>query len=594
MINKETLQLYKRLLVYARPYYKALALGSLLAALSAATEPLLPALMKPMLDDGFKFGEQSPLIWLPFAVVGIFFVRGALGFASTYIIAWVQNKIVFRIRTDMFARLVQLPSSFFQKEPSAKTINRITNDVNGVTSASTTVLTTVIKDGVTVIGLLAWLLYLNWQLMLISVTVVPVLMISVRKLSKRLRRLMHAEHDNMVLMTTAVQEAISNQKVIKVYGGEQQELARFEGVANYLRGIFMRGTITAALGTPITQLSSALAVAIIISVAMIQSAEGMTTIGGFASFITATLMMNAPLKRLSDLNAPVQRGLASAEHIFALLDEPAERDTGSVTLDTVRGDIVFDNVSYRYPEAERDALSNINLSVKPGERIALVGPSGGGKSTFANLLPNFLHVTGGEIRIDGHPIDGIHLKSLRQQMALVTQEVLMFNDTIANNIAFGATRELSQENIRVAAKAAHALEFIEALPEGFDTMVGEGGMRLSGGQRQRIAIARAVLKNAPILILDEATSALDNESERYVQQALDELMVGRTSFVIAHRLSTIENADRIAVLKEGRIAEIGTHKELLALNGIYAYLHQVQGDAKPAVNATMSNTEGVA
>lgn len=585
LVNSETLQLYKRLLVYARPYYKALGLGSLLAALSAATEPLLPALMKPMLDDGFKFGEQSPLIWLPFAVVGIFFVRGALGFASTYIIAWVQTKIVFKIRTEMFAKLVQLPSSFFQKEPSAKTINRITNDVNGVTSASTTVLTTIIKDGVTVIGLLAWLLYLNWQLMLISVTVVPVLMISVRKLSKRLRRLMHAEHDNMVLMTTAVQEAISNQKVIKVYGGEQQELARFEGVANYLRGIFMRGTITAALGTPITQLSSALAVAIIISVAMIQSAEGMTTIGGFASFITATLMMNAPLKRLSDLNAPVQRGLASAEHIFALLDEPAERDTGSVTLDQVRGEIVFDNVSYRYPAAERDALSNINLNVRPGERIALVGPSGGGKSTFANLLPNFLHVTGGEIRIDGHPIDSIHLKSLRQQMALVTQEVLMFNDTIANNIAFGATRELSQEEIRAAAKAAHALEFIDALPDGFDTMVGEGGMRLSGGQRQRIAIARAVLKNAPILILDEATSALDNESERYVQQALDELMVGRTSFVIAHRLSTIENADRIVVLKEGRIAEIGTHQELLALNGIYAYLHQVQGDTKPTASA---------
>jgi subfamily B ATP-binding cassette protein MsbA len=373
-----------------------------------------------------------------------------------------------------------------------------------------------------------------------------------------------------------LQEAIEGHKVVKIFGGQSYEEARFFKSVNEQRRLAMRAAIAAAAQTPLVQFFAASGVAVIMGVALKQAGSDQTTVGSFVSFITAMLMILAPLKRLTDVNAPIQRGLAAAESVFALIDEAAERDDGSADLGRAQGLVEFDNVTFTYPGADRPALNGVSLTVRPGESVALVGPSGSGKTTAANLLPRFHHPDGGEIRIDGHPLDAIRLTNLRDNIALVSQDVVLFNDTIAANIAYGGKRDATREEITAAARAAHALEFIDALPEGLDTMIGENGVKLSGGQRQRLAIARAILKDAPVLILDEATSALDTESERHVQAALDELMKGRSTLVIAHRLSTVERADRIVALAHGRKQEEGSHAELLAVDGLYARLYRMQ------------------
>jgi len=413
-------------------------------------------------------------------------------------------------------------------------------------------------------------------LTLVTLTIIPLSGLIMRVFSNRLRRLSRASQEQMATMNQALLESIHCQKVVKVFGGEAQETGRFDKLNNTLRGYAMRQAIAAAATVPIVHLLAAIALAIVIWLALFQAQDAGTTAGDFISFITAMLMLIAPLKHLADINAPLQRGLASAESVFELLDEAPESDTGTEVLGHAKGELIFDRVGFSYPGAERKALSDVSFVVKPGETLALVGQSGGGKTTIAALLPRFFPVSEGAIRIDGHDIKDLKLASLRDNIAMVSQEVLLFDDTVAANIAYGAKSGASQEDIEAAAQAAHALDFIRALPQGFETMVGEHGARLSGGQRQRIAIARAILKDAPILILDEATSALDSESERQVQQALDELMKGRTTLVIAHRLSTIERADRIVVLQSGRIVEMGNHAELLAKGGAYAQLHRLQ------------------
>ncbi|MFM9972781.1 MAG: lipid A export permease/ATP-binding protein MsbA [Burkholderiales bacterium] len=568
--------LYFRLLGYVRPYWRVFGIAIFGMLLTAATEPLFPALIKPLLDGSFVGRDAGYALWIPLALVGIFVLRGVLSFLTSYAMAWVSNKVVLDLRNEMFGRMLHLPTRYFDNQSSGTLISKIAYDVNGVTGAATGVLTVLVEDSLKVIFLLAYLLYLNWKLTLIALVIVPCIALVIRLFSKRLRSMSEESLKAMARITHCLQEAVECHKVVKIFGGQAYEKRRFDRALQELRGYNMRQTVAAAGTVPIVQLFAAVALAIIISIALQQAADNQITVGDFMSFITAMLMLLAPLKHLADVNAPLQRGLASASSVFGLVDEVAEPDTGKAIVGRARGAIEFEGVSLTYPGALRPALNNINIQIKPGETIALVGPSGGGKTTFVNLLPRFYTPSGGRILLDGVDLRDISLGSLRSNIALVSQDVALFNDTVEANIAYSVYGSVSRAQIEAAAQGAHALDFIREMPQGFDTMVGENGVRLSGGQRQRIAIARAMLKDAPLLLLDEATSALDSESERHVQEALATLMEGRTTVVIAHRLSTIEHADRIVVLQRGAIVETGSHAELLAREGLYARLYRIQ------------------
>ena len=569
--------LYLRLLTYVRPYWKIFVAALFCMGLASLAEPVFPAMMKHLLDDGFsKAGGKWDWLFWPAAIMALFLTRAILGFLGDYAMHWVSNRVIAELRIAMFERMLRLPTRYYSDNLSGRLMSRVAYDVTGVAGAATSALTTLIKDSVSIVGLLAWLIWLNWQLTLITLSVVPFIAIVVRTFNRRLRKVARGQQEAMGQITQVLQESIEGHKVVKIFGGQTYEGERFSHSAHEQRRLAMRAAIAAAAQGPLVQFFAASGVAIIMAVALKQAAGDQTTVGSFVSFITAMLMMLAPLKRLTDVSAPIQRGLAAAESVFSLIDEAVEQDAGSVVLGKAGGLVEFDRIRFGYPGAERPALDDVSFVIRPGECVALVGPSGSGKTTAANLLPRFYHLDGGEIRVDGYPLPAIRLDSLRDNIALVSQDVVLFNDTIAANIAYGLRRTATREEIRAAARAAHALEFIDALPDGLDTMIGENGVKLSGGQRQRLAIARAILKDASILILDEATSALDTESERHVQAALDDLMRGRSTLVIAHRLSTIERADRIIVLSGGKVAETGRHDELLAHNGIYARLHSMQ------------------
>jgi subfamily B ATP-binding cassette protein MsbA len=558
-----------------RPYWKRLALAFAGMIVTAATEPVVPYIFKFLLDKGFT-GQVTFSYWLvPAAVIGVFAVRGMSTFLSTYMMTWVSTRLLTDLRRQMFDRMLEFPIGFYSEHTVGRVINSIMFEVQQIVEMITKVFTSIVRSALTVLGLLAWLLYLNWQLTIVTLVLLPLIAIVVRTTGRRLKKLNQDSLAVNAQMTQVIEEATRAHQVIKIFGGQNYEKTRFETRAENLRRYTMRMTSTFAATVPVTQLMTACAVATVIVMALIQSANGQITAGGFVSFITAMLMLLAPLKQLAEVNGPLQRGMAAAEAVFSLIDTPLERSGGKTLTGRVSGRVDFADVSFAYPGHSQLALKGIDLHVAPGETIAFVGMSGGGKTTLVNLIPGFYSLTGGHILLDGESIDEIAPTSLRAQIAMVSQNVVLFDDTVAANIAYGA-KEPDRDRIMAAARAAYLDEVIANLPDGLETRIGDNGSRLSGGQRQRLAIARAIYKDAPLLILDEATSALDTESERAVQAALDELMRGRTTFVIAHRLSTIERASRIVVLSGGSIVEIGTHDELLRRQGVYANLYRLQ------------------
>ncbi|AEA61606.1 Lipid A ABC exporter, fused ATPase and inner membrane subunits MsbA [Burkholderia gladioli BSR3] len=565
----------RRLWPYIRPLILIIVLAIVAMGVVAATEAGIPAMLKPLLDHGFGAHSSERAKWfVPAAIIGLALVRGVAQYASNYLLNYVSNRILLKLRLEMFERMIHTSASFFQRETASTVINAVVFEVNQILSVLTGVMITLVRDSMTVIFLLGYLFYLNWQLTLIVAVILPGIGWLVSKINRRLRRL-NREHQTLTNeLSYIVEETVAGYKVVKTHNGERYEMDRFTAMSKRLRGYAMRMTISGGLAQPITQFLASIALAIVITIAVVQSANDQTTVGGFVAFVTSMLLVISPLKHLIDVNQPLQRGMTAAELIFGLIDEPLEPKGGGRPLAQARGEIEYRAVSFDYGASERPTLDRISFKVAPGEMVALAGPSGGGKSTLVNLLPRFFDATDGAILVDGVPIVDYDVHALRSQLAMVSQDVVLFNDSIAANVAYGGTP--NRERVQAALEAANLAEMVAAMPEGMDTLIGGNGMRLSGGQRQRLAIARAIYKDAPILILDEATSALDSESERHVQAALERLMEGRTTLVIAHRLSTIERADRILVLEAGRIAEEGSHDELLRRNGLYAHLHRIQ------------------
>ena len=572
-----TLQTFKRLWPTIKPFKAGLVVSGIALVLNALADSGLIYLLKPLLDDGFGKANNSFLKIMAFVVVGMIILRGITNFISNYCLAWVSGKVVMTMRRRLFKHLMFMPVSFFDRNSTGKLLSRITYDSEMIASSSSGSLITIVREGAYIISLLAVMFYTSWELTLVLFVIGPIIALLITIVSKIFRKLSKNLQDSMGELTATTEQMLKGHKVVLSFGGQLVEEDRFNKVSNNMRRKGMKMVTADSISDPVVQIIASLALAAVLFLATTPLiAEDNLSAGSFTVVFSSMLAMMRPLKSLTNVNSQFQRGMAACQTLFAILDLEPEKDNGTYQAEPAKGELEFKNVSFAYQGKEELALNNISFSVPAGKTVALVGRSGSGKSTIANLVTRFYDIDQGEILLDGVNIQDYRLSNLRENCAVVSQQVHLFNDTIANNIAYAAQDKYSREEIIAAAKAAYALEFIEKLPQGFDTVIGENGASLSGGQRQRLAIARALLRNSPVLILDEATSALDTESERAIQSALDELKKDRTVIVIAHRLSTIENADEILVIDHGEIRERGTHKALLEQNGAYKQLHSMQ------------------
>lgn len=569
-------KIYRRLLSYAQPYRRIFILSVIMMAVYAATETGLAALMKPLMDGSFVERDSTTIRLIPAFLVGLFIIRGIASFITNYGLRWVARRVVEDLRESMFSHLLTLPAHFYDQNSSGQLLAKLIYDVEQVSNASTDAVLTIIRDSLTIIGLLVWMVYLNGLLTLIILVTAPLIGAIVWFVSQRFRRISRKIQNSIGNVSHVAQESIEGHREIKIFGGQTYEAQRFDRVNAQNRQQTMKLVAIDSISQPMIQLVAVLGLAGVIHLATRESMLAQISIGTFISFITAMMMLLGPIKRLTKINGALQRGIAAAQSIFSLLGKTPEVDQGRRSLRRAQGAIRIEQLSFCYNPASNPVLKNINLEIAPSQTVALVGHSGSGKSTLASLLARFYDIDSGQITLDGIDIQELRLANLRRQIALVNQQIVLFNDTIAHNIAYGSHSPINRQDIIHAAKAAHAMEFIDRLPNGLDTVIGENGILLSGGQRQRLAIARALLKDAPILILDEATASLDTESERYIQAALETLMHQRTTLVIAHRLSTVENADKIVVLHQGQIIEMGTHRQLLAQGNHYAELYRLQ------------------